>query len=451
MRLPAASSMRLALALALVFGLAAAVAGAISYALQSWRLEQSLSDDVRTTAESLVAAADGDRQDLTEQINALDATVRDSTLLVVFIDRATGATFGNARIAVPFAGPRELLPGRDVHLTDPRRGTRPARYLAYGAEMPDGWIIVAKSDARITESREIMIQTAGWGLGVAVALSVGLALAVARRNDRRIARIKGVLDAVGAGNHALRIREEGSDDLARLGRQMDATLDQLEAGIAAIRQVSTDVAHDLRAPLTRLRMRLEPKALDPTLPEGLRGDIGGALADLDGISETFDAILRLSRLQSGMVDLNPASVDLGELARQAHELLAPSAEEAGHELILRVPDTPVLVSGDADLLSQALINLVDNALRHCPSPALVEISAGVVDGRACLAVSDNGPGIAEGDRPRVLQRFVRLDGSRSTPGTGLGLSIADAIATLHRASLRLDGNGPGLRACLIFA
>jgi signal transduction histidine kinase len=172
--------------------------------------------------------------------------------------------------------------------------------------------------------------------------------------------------------------------------------------------------------------------------------------DIDAISATFDAILRLSRLQSGAVALSRDPVDLGALAQSVCDILQPAAEEAGHALALDAPPGPTLVEGDEGMLSQALTNLVVNAVEHCPSPATLRVSTGLQDGHPFLAVSDTGPGIPEADRGRVLDRFVRLDASRTVPGSGLGLSLVAAIAELHQARLVLEDNRPGLKVSIEF-
>jgi signal transduction histidine kinase len=444
--------MRFALAVSSVFAVAAVLAGGVAYVLQSDALARQLANDVRASAESVVQmATDGDAPDLAEAVRERTRVLKDGTQLFIFLPAGGGPAVGNAALAQPFEGARRLVPGQGLTLTTPPPGQPPDSYFAYGIRMPAGWVIAARGTDLIVAGREVLMQSTAWGLGLALALSVAFAVFIARRNEARIARMEQVLDAVGTGRTDLRIHETGSDDLARLAARVDTTLDRLEAGVAAIRQVSTDVAHDLRAPLARLRMRLEPQALDTANPEALRHEIGAALADLDGISATFDAILRLSRLQSGAVELAREPVDLGALAVETHEILAPAAEDAGHRLDLVLPDRPVIATGDRELLSQAVVNLVDNALRHCPTPARVELGVGLEHGRPVVSVCDDGPGIAAEDRARVTDRFVRLDASRKTGGTGLGLSLVATIARLHGAALRLDDNTPGLCARIVFS
>lgn len=451
MRRPLSWSMRFALALSAVFVIGTLIAGGLSYLFLSREMTARLSADVRSGAESLARiAATGDRTDLEEQILAQVRSSRDGASLFAFVDAATGRTIGSLHLDAPFEGERRLRVGQDIPASDLSGTDRPEAYLAYGITTDLGWIVAARDEVWVAESGEILIQTTAWSLLLAALLSMGLAVVIARRNERRIDRMDRVLDEVGAGRLDRRIGDAGSDDLAALAARVDRMLDRLEAGVASIRQVSTDVAHDLRAPLGRLRMRLEPQALSAEVPPATRHEIGSALIDIDAISASFDAILRLARLQSGTVQRHDDTVDLADLARSVHDVLMATAEERGHRLDLDLPFAPVEVQGDEDMLFQALANLVANAIDHCPPPARIRITVGLHGARPVLAVSDDGPGIPEPDRARVLERFVRLDASRSIPGTGLGLSLVAAIAALHGATLVLGDNRPGLRVAMTF-
>ncbi len=451
MKRPLSWSMRFALALSAVFVIGTLCAGGLSYLFLSREMTQRLAADVRASAESLAQIADGGgRTDLVEQVNAQVRANRDGASLFAYVDAATGATTGSLHLSEPFTGARQLVVGRDIPEGDVAEAENSDSYSAYGIKTEIGWVIAARDDAWVAGSGEVLIQTTGWALSIAALFSFGLALGIAHRNERRIGRMDRVLDAVGTGQMDKRIQDRGNDDLAELAGRVDRMLDRLEAGVESIRQVSTDVAHDLRAPLSRLRMRLEPQAMSPSVPEETRHEIGSALVDIDAISATFDAILRLARLQSGSAPSRHDPVDLNAVAGSVQDILGPSAEDAGHNLRLRLPTAPVIVQGDEDLLTQALINLVANAIGHCPAAATISIDVSTEAGSPVLTVTDTGPGIPEADRIRVLERFVRLDASRSVTGTGLGLSLVAAIARLHRARLVLADNAPGLRVVMTF-
>ncbi len=443
--------MRFALSLSAVFVIATFAAGGLSWLFVSQELSRRLQTDVQSAAGALAGIAEaGDRTDLSEQITAQARAVRDGATLYAFVDGETGKITGSLQLAAPFEGAKQLSPDRDF--PPPLSSGRPHEdpYLAYGIRTPLGWVIVAHDTQGIVETGEIMVRATGAATVAALILSLGLALVIARRTGARIGRMESVLDAIGNGNLARRIGDTGNDDLADLARRVDLMLDRLQRSIAAIRQVSTDVAHDLRAPLARLRMRLEPHALSPAVPGAIRAEIGQALEDIDGISATFDAILRLSRLESGTAEARSETVNLTALTQSVHDILEPAANDMGHSLMLDSGPGNVTVTGDQDLLMQALVNLVDNALRHCPPPARVTLSLCEGPHGPTLAVTDDGPGIPAADRARVLDRFVRLDASRTVPGSGLGLSLVAAIARHHGARMSLTDNHPGLRVSLSF-
>lgn len=451
MRRPLSWSMRFALALSAVFAIGTLSAGGMSYLFLSREMAARLSADVRSSAESLARiAATGDRADLVEQILAQVRSSRDGASLYAFVDAGSGQTVGSLHLAAPFEGERRLLVGKDIPEGDVSGAEIAEAYVAFGLHTDLGFVIAARDVAWVAESGEILIQTTAMSLVLAALLSMALAVFIARKNERRIDRMDHVLDEVGEGRLDRRIADGGRDDLAALAARVDRMLDRLEAGVGAIRQVSTDVAHDLRAPLARLRMRLEPQALAPDVPDETRHEIGSALMDIDAISGTFDAILRLARLQSGTVERRTEDVDLCEMAASVGDILQASAEEAGHSLSVEVPSSRIEVQGDAEMLAQALTNLIVNAVEHCPPPASIRVIVGLHGDRPFLTVADNGPGIPKSDRGRVLERFVRLDASRSVPGTGLGLSLVAAIADLHRAELVLEDNAPGLKVTILF-
>lgn len=439
-------SMRFALMISGVFAGAAMLAGAIAFVLLSDELKGRLRHDVESMAGNLAyTLQNGGPQDLLEQIDALSANARDGSAVAAYIDPQGRQIAGNFSPDHPFSGHRALRVGRDMTLAVTPTGVVPSDYFAFGLQSPQGWIITGRDVEWVAENTEVLLQGTAWGLGVALILSIALAVFIARRNETRIERFEDALMAVGAGAHDIRVVDDGHDDIGRLASRVNQTLVQLEAGIAAIRQVSTDVAHDLRAPLARLRMRLEPHVLADQTPPALRDDLGRALADLDGISTTFDAILRLSRMQAGLVSLQVEAFDIAALVRDLAEMLAPTAEDVGHRFTVDLPPTAI-VHGDRDLIAQAILNLADNAIRHCPAPSDIRLTVTAGADRTLITLTDTGPGIPDADHARVTARFVRLSTSRNTQGAGLGLSLVAAILRLHDTALCLSDNAPGLRA-----
>lgn len=240
------------------------------------------------------------------------------------------------------------------------------------------------------------------------------------------------------------------DEFYDLAKTLNGMLGRINALMVDMRQVTDNVAHDLRTPLTRLRARLEMALNDPQPnTENLQETIADAIEDADSLLGTFNALLQISRLESGLSHFTLDEVDMSGICRDIQELYAPLAEDKGAKMAFELE--PVRVQGHPQLLSQLVANLIDNAIKYCDSKSgLITLTVGQISGRAQLTVSDNGPGIPSRAREKVFDRFTRLDYSRSTPGNGLGLSLVRAVMKLHQGTIRLDDNHPGLRVILEF-
>jgi signal transduction histidine kinase len=217
----------------------------------------------------------------------------------------------------------------------------------------------------------------------------------------------------------------------------------------SLRHVSNDIAHDLRTPLTRLRQRLEAIP-DLRRPIDREAAVAGALRDVDAILETFSALLRIAQVEGGARRAAFQSVDLANLSQTIVDAFAPSAEDAGQALSFE-KEAEVAVIGDGDLLKQMLANLVENGLRHAGGRARVVVRTWRRAEACGVSVRDNGPGVPPNERVKILERFYRLERSRSTPGDGLGLALVAAIARLHGAAIELRDAKPGLDVTIGFA
>jgi signal transduction histidine kinase len=271
---------------------------------------------------------------------------------------------------------------------------------------------------------------------------------------RRVEQVNRTGERVMAGNLSDRVPLHGtSDEFDQLAANLNRMLDQIERLMTAMREVTDDVAHDLRTPLSRLRTRLEraladPSGTNPSCSANQGEAIRGAIDEADRLLATFNALLKIAELESGARLDQTAPVDLSEVARSAADLYEPVTEENGFALSV-VAEPGVRISGDWHLLSQALANLLDNVLKYAGG-GQIELRVFHENGQAILEVADQGPGIPEADRQSVLDRFVRLEPSRTTPGNGLGLSLVRAIARRHGGSVVLEDNQPGLRVRLEF-
>ena len=254
-----------------------------------------------------------------------------------------------------------------------------------------------------------------------------------------------------AGDFSRRIPLSGSgDEFDVLAEHLNRMLDRIERLMKGLREVTDSVAHDLRTPLNRLRNRLEESAARLSAQGAQASEVERAIAETDQLIGTFNALLLIAETDAGTTRAAMSALDLGEVAADVVELYEPLAEEKKVALSL-MPGPSVVIEGNRSLIAQALANLVDNAIKYTPSEGKVRIRAAVATDSVDLSVADSGPGIPSEDRPRVTERFVRLEASRSSPGTGLGLSLVAAVAHFHKAELVLEDNAPtGLKAVLRF-
>jgi len=298
------------------------------------------------------------------------------------------------------------------------------------------------------------LQTRFWyGLSAAFAVltiaGVLIGLITRRALMTRVHSIRQTVSAIIHGDLKHRLPTQmNEDELNTLSRTINRMLDQIEHLVHGIRNVSNSIAHDLRTPLAELRSRLEQLALIRPPPEETFAEIDGALADVDRVIRIFDALLRLSEIDSGMRRSGFVLLDASDVAANAVEFYAPAAELKEIELRFSAAG-PAIVSGDPVLLAQALSNLIDNALKYAPKNGVIEVAVRRrEDGAAVISVSDNGPGIAAAEKSKVVERFYRGDASRGTPGVGLGLSLVQAVAKLHGSVLELSDRTPGLCVAL---
>jgi len=319
-------------------------------------------------------------------------------------------------------------------------------------ELPGEILLLVGRDNREHDNlRALMVEALAWSILAIVLLGVAGGLLLSRRLLGRIDAVARIAEEIRSGAVSTRMPVSGSgDEFDRLSFTINGMLDEIERLVGSIRGVTISIAHDLRSPLTRLRGRLEmalraERAQEPT-PRAL---IEHAIDEADRLIVTFNALLSIADAESGRSATEMTEIDLAKLVEDAIDLYEPLAEE--RKIVLEAAaQSGTVVSGNRQLLFQALSNLLDNAIKYAGSGSHVRVSATTGTTGPELTVTDTGPGIPEIDRSRVLEPFVRLDQSRGTPGSGLGLSLVQAIAHLHRAQLTLADQGPGLMVRLVF-
>jgi hypothetical protein len=331
------------------------------------------------------------------------------------------------------------------------------RAMVQVVELPGGFRLLVGRDLEERERIYGIIANAGrWSFALVVVLGLAGGFFVSRRVLKRIDAMTDTAQTIMAGDLAGRLPIAGTgDELDRLAGNLNVMLERIEALMGGLKEVTDNIAHDLKTPLTRLRNRCE-QALRTARGDGeYRAALEATIAESDELIRTFDALLMIARAESGQARDNMTEFDAAEIARDVGELYEPLAEQKG--LALKVEASGAApVRGNRELVSQALANLIDNAIKYAGpeasklngAPAEIVVKVGAEGERIVLTVADRGPGIADADRGRVVERFVRLEQSRSQPGSGLGLSLASAVARLHGGELKLEDNQPGLRSVI---
>ncbi len=316
----------------------------------------------------------------------------------------------------------------------------------------DGYrLVLGANDEDTTELEEIVITSFGWASLVSILLAVGGATLLASRARQRLEAVRGSIHLIGQGDLNARIPLIGrGDDLDILAGDINASLERLSHLVEGMRQVSNDIAHELKTPLNRLKINLETARQKRGKGKTITKELDASIKEVDSINETFAALLRIAQIESGARKARFAAVDLNDIMSDVCEVYADVAQDAGMTLSYHVEDKPVLIFGDRDLLTQMSANLIENSIHHCPIAAAITVTLTGKSAASRLIIADNGPGIPQAERENVLRRLYRLEQSRTTPGSGLGLSLVKAIADLHGAMLVLDDNQPGLRATLDF-
>lgn len=442
---------RIAGAFATLFALTVVALVAVLYFTLVSELEGSIREHVDEISDTLKAI---DRQqgfdDLVAVVTEEAESVRDFDSIFLLRGEDGSVRAGNVPNVRLFSGWGEL--DRAWLPMVAAKGNPDDRFFAKWTDVSKGHLLVGGSDREIREVRRILLHGLGWGLVATALLAIGSAVYLARRAQQKIDVFATTLSKVSRGDITERVPVTAShDDLDHVAAQINATLAHLQKLIENVNQASSDIAHDLKKPIGRLRRRLELALSSADDATAFRGQVEESLGELDSIVETFEALLRITQLEAGARRSRFSAIDLSTVLADLADIYEPVVEEAGDRLVIKVRHGQhTQITGDRELLTQLFANLIENAIRHCREGTRIEVGLDTRGDRYVAIVADNGPGIPTHERENVFRRLYRLERARSTPGSGLGLSLVAAIAELHGAAVALADNGPGLRVEVSF-
>lgn len=445
------STFRLTLAYLGLFSLSAAIILAVVYVSSTRFVEghvrETINEEVVWLLDQTTYSGLPGLQRLIDERSAAEPNRRAMFLLADGLGRSLAGNLGGWPAAVPDA---DNFITFDVEvMEDGRRLPKSHVAKAKIVELDGFRLLVGRDINDLVQTQRLMRTAILFGVGAIVVLGLLGGLILSRWMLNRLERVNRATARIMAGDFGQRIATEGhGDEFDELALNLNAMLERIERLLAGMRQVSEDIAHDLRTPLSRMRSRIEVALMGTPNSEESRGLLEDTLRDADSLIETFNALLAIARAEAGAQHGDWERLDLADLARDVAELYEPLAEDGSITLQLEARDGAVVL-GHRQLVAQAIANIADNAIKYTPPGGTVTIAtaAGAVPS---VTVTDTGPGIPLEQREHAKQRFVRLDAQRSTPGSGLGLSLVDAVAKLHDARLALADNQPGLRVTLTF-
>ncbi len=448
------TAFRLALA---ILALSAVGAGIVLTAV-AWQVVKLVDEE---TARTIDVEAKGlidtyDREGLTGLYQVIEARKREPGASLYLLANPVGESLAGNVQQIPF-GVLDQKGFVVVFYRSNVGGERVHQALVRIYRLPPGFLLLVGHDLSDRGRIEkVMVRALAVSLIFFAALAALGALFVARRVLKRIDDMNTSAHGIMAGDLTRRLPVSGSgDELDRLADGLNEMLGRIGELMQGLREVSDNIAHDLRTPLTRLRNHAEAALAFNGDAASYRAALEKTIEESDSLIRIFNALLLIARAEAGGGVEGQQSFDLGEAARSIAELYEPIAEEEGVDLLVET-DEPVVVRGNRELIGQTIANLVDNALKYAAPKEggnsggrpEVSIRANRAGGVIELVVADRGPGVAAADRTRVLDRFVRLEGARSRPGSGLGLSLAAAVARMHGGTVELEDNEPGLRVRL---
>lgn len=428
------SSFRLAMTITLVIVVTLLLAGGVGFGLihaqLSSRQDARVTEMFRALTQEMEA---GDKTDLVDAVTSRIAASPDQASIYLLKDQTGQVLAANIKGIAPPAGWSTVPP-------DLAGITTNYPYRVFTGTAGGYTLSVGLTDADLDDLREIMAGSLGWSALTVLLAALGVSAVLARRMDQRLAAVDQTMNRVAHGDLSARLDLSGrGDDLDHIATTINGALARLEGVVEAMRQVSADIAHDLRTPLNRLRIRIEAASTKSDGGQPVADDLAAALTEADQINDTFSALLRIAQIEAGSRKAGFQPLDVANLLASVVEIYRAVAEDAG-QILTAPPFDPHQINGDPELLTQLFANLIENAIQHCPPGATITCSVTETAANVGVTVSDTGPGIPVAERENVQRRLYRLEKSRTTTGSGLGLSLVRAIADLHQASLALSDN-----------
>lgn len=423
--------------------------GATVYFLTVHTLEQQLKNSIETETIRLKAEYDsGGISELKNEIDEIDRSALHTLYEYGVLDQNGTLIAGNLSDFNPSVGWQTVI--RTAEANRPEKEGKQLFYIQVIALPNKVWLGIGHDGAYIQQAGRAIIQAFLWGIVLVIVLGAGGGFYISRAFLKKIERITTSTQAIIAGDlkHRLPV-SKSRDELDNLALLLNQMLDKIGALIENVQQVSNDIAHDLRTPISRLQFRLEGALKKNLSIERYREQITFAIEEVDTILDTFSALLRISQIESGSRRSGFKTVNLSDIVVSVTDALYPVAEEQGKTINSDIKKDITLI-GDKELLTQLAFNLLENAILHTPKDTKITVNLGSVGNQIEFIVADNGAGIAKENRHKVFQRFYRLEQSRTTPGNGLGLSIVAAIVDLHEGTIALFDNDPGLKIVLRF-
>ena len=435
------TSVQLSLQFSFLYAILSALVFVMAYWFTQYEVRDWVHDEMRGVAQTLTAIHDAEGAEaLISRVDALAEVSFENAHIYQLLDSSGSIISGNIAIQVMGALP-DRVSAEDFQLIGDVHD-EVENYWIRGDQIGSYRLVLGSGDHVVAEILEALSISLVAGYLAVVILGLIAGIRVGRFTEQRITDISTTLSKVADGELETRVpASEGRyDDLARVSGSINTMLDKIQRLLESQEQISNDIAHDMRTPLQRLRQRLEGLQNSQNITPD---DVAASLEQTEEIIDTFNSLLRIAQLEAADRCERFTRVDMRNIITNVADLYEPAAEDVGMSLTAMAIDHSMEVFGDPGLLTQLLSNLVENAIKHCPSGTHVDISGDVVENEVKIKISDTGLGIEIEDHERIFQRFFREEKSRNSQGNGLGLALVKAISSMHRATISVTDNNPG--------